>query len=172
MEAVLILPGDGREIALDALPNLCEVLEVWYPYDTSAAGEAFPPNRVRGFHLLWDDARPVLFLDSLGNAQPRQGEAVRLWYAKPHTLQGLDGADCTTLPIAHESLLVVGAAAHAALSRAIDLVEVAGTDLYAIGLLGAWGRAAQKRWYAFLDTLRRQQSRRGAAWGEGWAVDG
>jgi hypothetical protein len=168
METVITLPGDGHEIALDSLPNLSEVLEVCYPYDTTGAAETCLPNQVRGFRLLWDDARAVLWLETLGGVQPQQGEQVRLWYAQPHTIQDLDGGDCTTLPTPHETMLVVGAAGHAALSRAIDLVEVAGTDLYAIGLLGAWGRAAQKRWYAFLESLRRQQARRGPAWGRGW----
>src|SRR5262245_45949734 len=63
METVIVLPGDGREIALSGITDLIQVTEVWWPYDSSASTETWPPNRVQGFRLWWDDASPVLFLD-------------------------------------------------------------------------------------------------------------
>ncbi|HEX9596946.1 MAG TPA: hypothetical protein VF982_08725, partial [Anaerolineales bacterium] len=80
METVISLPGDGREIALNSLAGLIEVLEVWWPYDSDASSETWPPNKVRGFRLWWDDAQPVLFLDILGGSQPQQEDEMRIWY--------------------------------------------------------------------------------------------
>ena len=171
VETVLTLPGSGREIALSSLTGLTEVLDVWWPYDSAATSETWPPNRVRGWRLWWDDAWPVLFLDIIGGGQPQQDDEVRIWYARRQTIQDLDSAAATTILVDHESSLVKGAAGHCALSRTVDLIEVAGSDLYAIGLLGTWGRAKEREWYSFLETLRKQVARRGAPWGQGWRLD-
>ena len=69
-ETVLTLPGDGREVALNGVSNLLQVLEVWWPYD-SDAGEVWPPNQVAGFRVWWDDAQPVLLLASKTGRQPQ-----------------------------------------------------------------------------------------------------
>ena len=171
METVIVLPGDGREIALNSLAGLIEVLEVWWPYDSDASSETWPPNKVRGFRLWWDDAQPVLFLDVLSGDQPQQDDEMRIWYSKRQTIQDLDSAAVTTIMLDHESNLVKGAAGHCALSRTVDLIEVAGTDLYAIGLLGTWGRAKEREWYTFLEALRKKSARRGLPWGQGWRLD-
>ena len=42
METVLVLPGDGREIALNGIDGLIGVTDAWWPYDTQS--EAWPPN--------------------------------------------------------------------------------------------------------------------------------
>lgn len=170
-ETAITLPGAGREIALDGLEGLVEVTEVWWPYDSGAAQETWPPNRVRGFRLWWDDARPVLFLDVAKGGQPRQNDGLRLWYTRRHTIQDLDGADCTTLLPEHESLLVLGAAGHAALSRTVDLIETAGTDLYAVGLLGTWGKGKLRDFHAALRALQERRARSGLPWGPGWQLD-
>jgi hypothetical protein len=47
METVITLPGDGREIALSGISGLVKVLDVWWPYDSAATEETWPPNRVR-----------------------------------------------------------------------------------------------------------------------------
>ena len=171
METVIVLPGDGREIALSVLAGLIEVLEVWWPYDSDATTETWPPNKARGFRLWWDDAQPVLFLEITGGGQPQQDDEMRIWYAKRQAIQDLDAAAVTTVMSDHESSLVKGAAAHCALSRTVDLIEVAGADLYAIGLLGTWGRAKEREWYTFLETLRKKSARRGVPWGQGWRLD-
>jgi hypothetical protein len=170
-ETVIVLPGDGREIAIESLAGMLEVLEVWWPYDSDAATEAWPPNRVRGFRVYWDDARPVLFLDLVGGDQPQQDDEVRIWYAKAQTIQDLDSAAVTTVLTSHESQLVKGAAGHAALSRMADLIEDGSIDLYGVGLLATWGRTREREWASFLEGLRRQSARRGVPWGSGWALD-
>jgi hypothetical protein len=167
-ETAISLPGAGREIALDGLEGLQEVVEVWWPFDTAAA-ETWPPNRVMGFQVWWDLGRPVLFLHALEGGQPQAGDELRLWYRRPHSLEGLDGASVTTVRLEHEGGIAGGAAGYALLARAVDLVETAEVDLYQAGLLAALGRARQKEFQAWLGRLRGQAARSGetfAVWGE------
>ena len=170
-ETVVVLPGDGREIAIDALTDLEKVTEVWWPYDSGATSETWPPNRVTGFRIYWDDARPVLFIDVLAGDQPQTDDEVRVWYVARHTIQDLDSGAATTVPAAHESILTIGAAGAAAMARAVDLMETSGTDLYAIGLMATWGRAKQREYTAFLKGLKDQGARSGPSWGAGWVMD-
>ena len=171
METVITLPGDGREIALSGITGFLNVLDVWWPYDSDAAAETWPPNRVRGWRLWWDDAQPVIFLEIRDSSQPQTDEEVRIWYAKRQTIQDLDSADSTTIRGDHESLIVLGAAGHAAMSRAIDLVEVVGTDLYQVGIMGTWGQRKLREFQAAVRELERQYARRGPSWGAGWSLD-
>jgi hypothetical protein len=171
METVIDLPGDGREVALDSLSGLQEVTGAWWPYDTAATAETWPPNQVGGFRLWWDDGRPVLFLNVLAGAQPQQDDELRLWYTATPEIEDLDSATVTTLPGWHESLIVAGAAGHAAMGRVADLVETAGTDTYAVVLLGTYGRAQLKKFREDLEELRAKEARGGASWGVGWNLD-
>ena len=79
VETVITLPGDGREVALNALPGLTAVTDVWWPYDSAATTETWPPNRVRGFRMYWDDDQPVLYLETEDDTQPQQDDELRLW---------------------------------------------------------------------------------------------
>lgn len=171
METVITLPGDGREIALSGITGLLDVLDVWWPYDSDAAIETWPPNRVRGWRVWWDDAQPLLFLEIEHSSQPQTDDEVRIWYTKRQTIQDLDSADFTTLRGDHESLIVLGAAGHAAMSRTVDLVEVAGTDLYQVSILGTWGQRKIREYQAALRQLERHHARRGRSWSVGWALD-
>jgi hypothetical protein len=171
IETVITLPGDGREVALDSLTGLQEVTGVWWPYDSSATMETWPPNKIKGYTLWWDDGQPVLFLNVLDGAQPQQDDELRIWYSAAPEITGLDGAAVTTLPAWHESLIVAGAAGHAAMSRVVDLVETAGTDTYAVVVLGTFGRAQLKQFRYELDQLRAGEARKGSSWGAGWGLD-
>ena len=90
METVITLPGDGREIALSGISGLLYVLDCWWPYDSDADTETWPPNRVRGWRLWWDDAQPLLFLEIADSSQPQTNEEMRVWYTKEQTIQDLD----------------------------------------------------------------------------------
>ena len=172
METVVTLPGDGREIALNGISELLEVTNVWWPYDSAATSETWPPNQVRGWHVYWDDAQAVLFLDQLEGAQPQMDDEVRVWYTTIQKVEGMDSAAATTVRIDHETGLCLGAAGYAALSRVVDLVETAGTDLYAMALQATWGNAKLREFRRWLETLRAREVRSGTpAWGYGWSLD-
>ena len=171
METVITLPGDGREIALSGVTGLIDVLDVWWPYDSDATAETWPPNRVAGWRLWWDDAQPLLFLEIEDSSQPQLDEEVRIWYTKRHTIQDLESADSTTIQNDHDSLIVMGAAGHAAMSRTVDLVETAGTDLYQVSILGTWGSRKIREYGQALRRLEKVHARRGRSWGGGWSLD-
>ncbi|MGB3703025.1 MAG: hypothetical protein WA997_17315, partial [Anaerolineales bacterium] len=69
------------------------------------------------------------------------------------------------------SLIVLGGAGHAAMSRTVELIEEVGTDLYQVGILGTWGQRKLREFQAELKTLQRYEARRGPSWGAGWALD-
>jgi len=169
MDTVLTLPGDGREIALNGLAGLRHVTEVYWPFDSLS--EPWPPNRVRGFYLFWDDGQPVLYLNSIEGDEPQLNDELRLWYTRSHTIDGLAGEAETTIPANHESLLVGGAAAHAALARTVDLIEVAGADMYATGLLGVWAQRKLKEFRDALVKIQKAHARAGISYTAGWKLD-
>jgi len=171
METVITLPGDGREIALSGITGLLYVLNVWWPYDSDASEETWPPNRVRGWRVWWDDAQPVLFLEITEGAQPQEDEEVRVWYAKRQTIQDLDSASITSIRADHESLIILGAAGHAAMSRTADLIETANTDLFQVGLLGTWGQRKLREFNSLLNGIQKESARRGPSWLGGWSLD-
>jgi hypothetical protein len=171
METVITLPGDGREIALSGISGLLYVLDCWWPYDSDAATETWPPNRVRGWRVWWDDNQAVLFLEITEGSQPQTDEEVRIWYAKRQTIENLDSGSTTTIRGDHESLIILGAAGHAAMSRTADLVEVANTDLFQVGLLGTWGQRKIREFNAQLKIIQREQVRHGPSWMAGWSLD-
>lgn len=180
METVLTLPGDGREIALSSLSGLVNVTEAWWPFDSDATSETWPPNRVRGFRLWWDDASPVLFLDlddgasGVHSSEPQGDDEIRIWYTKPHTIQNLDSASTTTVG-EHESLIVRGAAGLACLGRAADVNETAvnmavSTPNYA-ALANRFLNQMDFGFYPRLYVLRSQSKARGRAFSDGWKLD-
>ena len=171
MENVITLIGDGREIALNELTGLVKVLDVWWPYDTGASVETWPPNKIRGYRLWWDDNQPVLFLELVPGGQPQTGDEMRVWYSKGQTIQDLNSAATTTLQGDHESVVILGAAGHAAMSRTADLIETANTDLYQVGLLGTWGQRKIREFHSMLKVIRQSGARSGPAWRTGWALD-
>lgn len=121
-ETIISAPAAGREIALSALTGITDVIDIWWPYHSTSA-EEWPPPRVPGFELWWDDGQPVLVLTQADGDQPQTDDEIRVWYTHGHTIQNLNGEAATTLPPHHESLIVRGAAGYALNARAIDLAE-------------------------------------------------
>jgi hypothetical protein len=158
-------------VALSGLSGLSYVTQVWWPYDSDATAEQWPPNQVRGWRLWWDDNQAVLFLDIAEGAQPQQDEEMRIWYARRQEIQDLDSASTTTVRGDHESILILGAAGHAAMSRTVDLVETANTDLFQVGLLGTWGQRKLREFQSALAQIQREGNRRGPSWLGGWSLD-
>jgi len=159
-ETYIVLPGTSREIALGALSGLIDVLDVWYPYDPAV--EQFPPNRVNEWELRWDDGSPVLYVIDYNVATPALNDEMRIFYTKPHTINGLDSASSTTFFPDHEDMIVRGAAGLCAQSRSVELIETSGygTRPSDNARIEAWGNARLfefRYWLKQLKTATRRQ---------------
>jgi hypothetical protein len=172
LETVLTTPAAGREIALNGLSGLRQVTDVWWPYDSDAVAQGWPPNRPRGWRLWWDDAQPVLILHAEDGAEPQAGDEVRLWYTAGQRIQGLDGADSTTVCAEHQSLVVLGAAAYACWSRSVDQTETPATAAVSTPNYAALALRFLKLFRARLQEIRAGQGQvRGTPFGPGWRLD-
>ena len=109
------LSAAGREIDISSLSDLLRVEKVWWDYDDS--DPAYPPN-YRQFEVWPGD---ILFIDD--RTEPAAGETVRVWYTKMHTIEDLDSATATTVPVDDEGTIVTGACHFAAQTRAVELTE-------------------------------------------------
>lgn len=171
-ETVITCPAAGREIALDSLASLLAVTAVWWPHDSSATAEAWPPNRVTRFSVYWDDSRPVLLMDSDNGSQPQAADEIRVWYTTPHTIQDLDEAAATTPPLPDESLLVLGACGFALLSRSADMAEDATSGAVATPNYAATGFRYLRQFRNELHQKRHDAIlSRGTPWTSGWMID-
>lgn len=170
-ETVITLPGDGREIALSGVSGLLTVSEVWWPYDSSASSETWPPNQVKGFRLWFDDAQPLLFLNTINANQPQQSDELRLWYTKAQTIQNLDSAAVTTPPTTHETGLVTGAAAYAALANASAQIGSVRLDPDEVSELEKFALARMLEFRAWLVTIKAAAPTHGEPFGPGWQLD-
>lgn len=107
-------------------------------------------TRVRA--LLMDDAAQIWSDAALSEALRLALGEYNLRAPDPAALEGLDGAAATTLSATHETALVWGAAAYAALARAVDRAESfqAGGEFKD---LNAWGEARLKEFKLILAAL-------------------
>jgi hypothetical protein len=151
------IPAAG-DVDLSAIPALMDVVEVRWPYEAGKAEALQPVNRITGWRCWRDMDRPILELRTLQGSTPAAGEDLHLRYTIPHSLEGLDEAELTSIPPVHISLLVHGAAGYAALFRAIDKVEKRsyGSRRAEPSLLQSWSNAVLERFQHELDDLRRQ----------------
>lgn len=168
-ETVITLPGAGHEIALDGLTGLLSVTDVWWPYD-STADESWPPERVNGFQVSRDDARPVLVLPDASD-QPQADDEMRVFYTTLHTVQNLDAAAVTSLPPDHESIILGGAAGYALLARAADLAESISPNAYAVKNYQAQAQVYFDRFAAKLVELKTRATAGGPVFGVGYRMD-
>ena len=109
-----ILSTNGREIDISVVTGLVSVVDVWAPYlatDDKATKRRFEH---------WLEQEIVNLPDG---AAVSASDTARIFYGKAHTLNGLNSAAATTFKTGDDSLLVVGAAGYACLSRAVDLLE-------------------------------------------------
>lgn len=156
--AEIAIPASG-DIDLSNLPGLVGVIAVRWPYETGKPEAVQPVNRVTGWRCWRDLDRPTLELRIAGGACPAGGETVLVRYTTGHAVSGLDSAEITTIPQAHDALLVRGVAGYAALFRAIDKVENRsyGSRRTEPSLLQHWADAVLERFNRDLDSLRRQR---------------
>jgi hypothetical protein len=116
----ITLSAAGREISLSSLTGLIRVERVWWDYDSSTPG--YPPNW-RQFEV-WPGS--LLYIDD--DSEPANGDVVRVWYTKMHTLSGLNGASSTTFPAEDITYIIDGAASICAEMRAVEIAEDLNVD--------------------------------------------
>jgi hypothetical protein len=171
METYIVAPAKGREIALNGIAGLRGVTDVWFPFDPDV--EDWPPPHV-AFRVWWDHAQPVLFLSPDTGEQPQADDKLRIFYTKDHMVEGLDSAAVTTIPITHESLVVLGAAGYACFARSVDVSETVGISAVTTPNLGALGSRYLKEFRRRLEPLRDARNTAGVsgeATGAGWKMD-
>ena len=169
LSGTLTLVSTGEMQSLAALSGLMEVVELVFPYD--AAASLYRPY-AQPWQFAWRDGSPLLWLG--GQPVPQAGEVLHVTYTAAHTIQGLDEALATTLPVEHEAAISSGAAALAANARALRLVEAHGSRTGEAEKWLACAAPLEKRFQAFLAGLRSGGRVRPPVWRKemGWRLDG
>jgi hypothetical protein len=147
------IENEDREILLDSLPGFREIVYIQYPWAPGEAGGG-ARNQVRGWHSWFAGGKPYVAVRGPRVLKP--GSHLRVLYLASHTLAGLDGAENTTIPAEHNGVLVRGAASYAALSRALDKIELRdyGSRRIEPELLSNWGAAQAQSFRSALAALR------------------
>jgi hypothetical protein len=141
----IALSADGREISLASLTGIIRVERVWWDYDSTTPG--YPPN-YRQFEV-WPGS--ILYVDD--RTEPSNGDTVRVWYTKLHTVNGLDSASATTIYAEDVEYIAMGAAHFAARARAMELLETANVDAKVVDRLEDW---AEEEGRAFRYWIRQR----------------
>ena len=147
LEQTLTLAVSGVDCDLSALPGLTQVLSVVYPWDAMDA----VPISLRDWLFYWNSGLPAL---RRTRGVFEAGEQVRICYCALHTVDGLDGAETTTVPDTLLGLLGLGAAGQAAMLRAAAFLEAHGSlasDQDQLRTLG------QTWWGGFTEALTTQR---------------
>ena len=157
--AVLTMPARG-DLDLGSLPGLAGVTAAHWPYAAGQPEALQPANRVTGWRCWRDMDRTNLELRTLPGTNPAEGDNLLVRYVTGHCISGLDGAEVSSIPLVHISLLVHGSAGYAALFRALDKVENRsyGSRRTEPALLQSWANGVLERYQRDLDRLRRQRS--------------
>jgi hypothetical protein len=159
----ITLAAAGREISLATLTGWLGVRRVWWDYDSS--DPEYPPNW-RDFEV-WPGA--ILYIRD--SEEPQSGDVVRVWYTRPHTLDGLASATATTFPYDHEEIIITGAAALAAYARAIGRSEKVNVSSEVTARLQAWAKDKLAQFQAALRRLEAASAAQASGVAPGPALD-
>lgn len=143
LSADVTLAEGGRQVPLTSLTGCLWVEEAWWPYE-----EGNFPARTVSFEVR--DGQ----LHLLTEAEPQAGDKVHLLYAGMQTINELDGASSTTVPVAWRGVLVVGAAGYAALAKAVMMTREYSWPNDAAVAMRNWGEATLALFQARLKGLR------------------
>lgn len=153
----------GREVSISGLAGLLAFRKIWLDYD--ASNPSYPPRWADHFEL-WPGS--LLYI---GDEEVQVDDVLRVFYLAMHTLNGLDSETVTSIPIDHESLLVLGAACYACFSRSVELAETAGVSAVSTPNLAALGSRFLRYFRDQLSALREQNQSSGTSGpirGGGW----
>jgi hypothetical protein len=159
----ITLPAAGREVDISSVTGYLEIERVWWDYDST--DPAHPP-RWRDFELWPGD---ILFINDAD--EPQKGDVVRVWYTLLRTIKDLDSGASTTLPVAHDSILVNGAAGYAALMRSVELSEDLTIDGWPPQRYREWAAERLAEFEAGLARIVRQQAARDSGIAQGPPLD-
>ncbi len=159
----ITLSAGGREIDISSLTGYLKVERVWWDYDS--ADPAHPPNW-RDFEVWPGD---LLFINDA--EEPASGDVVRVWTTVPQALKDLRSATATTFAADDESLIIVGAAAIAAMQRAIELAETLTVDGLSNRRLRQWAVLQMDVFEVGLAMLARQAASRESGVAPGGSLD-
>jgi hypothetical protein len=123
---------DTWEYSLASISGLVDVVEVWYPYSATDAGDK-KPSPV-SWRMIDDD---TLLLDE--SVEPDGEYELRVFYTKMQRLAGLDSATETTLSAGEKAALVIGAAGYAAIAKARDRMNEVTLGVDVPRTLQRWG---------------------------------
>jgi hypothetical protein len=159
VEAVglVTLAAAGREFSISTLTGFVRVTRVWLPY--TAASPEDPPEWRYNFEVL-----PGSLLRINDGDEPAAANVARIWYEVTPTINGLDSAASTTVPERHADILTIGAAGHAAASRARELAESATPDKDTEQRVSAFGYNKINFFRARLNQLRNQPAGQYVTW--------
>jgi len=143
----LTFASASRELDVSSLARLIDVLRVWCPY--TAADPEFPPEWRTGFEL-W----PGSILYIADGTEPDADDVARIWYTRTHTIQELDAATSTSIPVQDTQLLVVGASAYAGSARARELSETVTAEDEAYRQIAGFAFRRMNEFRAGLNRIR------------------
>jgi hypothetical protein len=143
-ESNVTITIDGYVQDLIGLTNLDEVLAVAWPW---REGEDFARLTVR-WRIVGDQ---MIYLQSA--RKPQAGEVMRLRHTLRHTIDGLAGAETTTVPPRHQHLVILGAGLWALDLRLRQISENPALPQNANAALHALRRELQARYEERLGRL-------------------
>jgi hypothetical protein len=114
----VVMETSGRDQPLTGLTDCLYLVCLTYPVSSGNCRELEPETQ---FSYYLKNGVPTVHF--AGDVVPQAGETIVVRYAAQNRLEGLDGAESTSLPAACESALVNGASGYACLLRAGSLVE-------------------------------------------------
>lgn len=141
--------SERREFDLSGVSGLLRVAMVWWPY--TAAEPEYPPNWVK--FRIWAN---TLYLQT--EDEPQSGDVIRLYYLKKQTIDGLEGAAATTVPVDDEELIILGATAYAALEKARTAIGKVGVSEETPEHWRNWGNERFLEFKAGLDFVRDREA--------------
>jgi len=154
----ITIAAAGRDQSLADCASFMNLIDFVYPYDSTAAD---PLVFTSSFYVFWKSGTPYLHIG--GSAVPAVGQKILVNFAAAHAVEDLDSAAATTIRPDHESYLVIGAAAHAAVNRGIKVAEAYGSPASDDNQLLLWGNQRLAAFYDILADLKKSDPPRPSA---------
>lgn len=100
---------------------------------------AITPDPINAYYLYHASGSPTLQITE--TFPPNAGDIIDIRYTATHTIEELDSATVTTIPLYHLHAIIIGSAAIACNMRALSLTEAYGSRASDNNQLTAWSNA-------------------------------